>query len=229
MPVKVLEHMRRHGVKKFIFSSSAGVYGNPLHTPIPEDHPTNPTNPYGHSKLMVEQILRWYQQIHGINSVCLRYFNAAGAAVDASRGEDHLPETHIIPHIIHAALTGKAFTLYGSDYDTKDGTCVRDYIHVLDLAQAHILALQKLEKDDGAFIYNVGTGNGYSNKEVVEVVEKVSGIAINVVTEPRRPGDASTLIADATKIKNELGFVIKHSDLETIVKSAWEWHKRIKN
>lgn len=229
MPVKVLETMRAHGVKKFIFSSSAGVYGNPEYTPIPENHPTNPTNPYGQSKLMVEQILYWYQQVHGINSVCLRYFNAAGAALDASRGEDHLPETHIIPNIIRAALAGETFTLYGGDYETKDGTCVRDYIHVLDLAQAHVLALQKLEKDNGAFIYNVGTGNGYSNKEVVDVVKKVAGIDIKVAIESRRPGDSHTLVADATKIKKDLGFVTQYSDLETIVKTAWEWHKKMKN
>ncbi|HSW98163.1 MAG TPA: UDP-glucose 4-epimerase GalE [Candidatus Saccharimonadales bacterium] len=222
--VKLLDKMQEKGVKKFIFSSTAGVYGNPTKIPITEDHSKKPTNPYGESKLMVEQILRWYGDIHGINSVCLRYFNAAGAALDGSMGEDHEPESHLIPSIIRSILNKSDFTLYGDDYKTKDGTCVRDYIHVLDLVEAHILALGKIDKDQGSFIYNVGTGNGYSNKEVIDTVERVTGQKLTVKIVSRRPGDADTLIADSTKIKNELGFAPAHSDIETIVQTAWKWH-----
>ena len=221
----ILEQMKERNIRSFIFSSTAGVYGNPVSTPIPEDHRKKPTNPYGESKLIVEQLLKWYQMIYGINYVALRYFNASGAALDGSLGELHDPETHIIPRIITAALGGKPFTLFGTDYDTKDGTCVRDYIHVLDLVTAHVLALEKIGKDDGGFIYNVGTGHGFSNKEVIQAVEKISGIDVQVVEEKRRPGDAGTLIADPTKINRELHFSPSHSDLNTIVASAWNFHR----
>jgi UDP-glucose 4-epimerase len=170
--------------------------------------------------------MAWYQKIHGLNSVALRYFNASGASLDGTLGENHNPESHIIPNIANSILRGESFKLFGSDYNTKDGTCVRDYIHVLDLVEAHILAINKLLKDKGMFIYNVGTGNGYSNKEVVEMVKKVSGKDLKTEMLARRPGDADTLIADASKIKTELGFDPKYSDLETIVKTAWEWHKK---
>lgn len=224
----ILECMRRHNVNNFIFSSTAGIYGNPTKVPIPEDHPTMPTNPYGESKLMVEKILSWYQKIYDINFVALRYFNAAGAALDGSLGEDHHPETHIIPNIINAALTNLEFTLFGDDYPTPNGTCIRDYIHVIDLVETHLLAFEKLKKENGGFFYNVGTGKGYSNKEVVEIVKKISGVDFKVNISKRRPGDAEILIADPTKIKNELGFAPEHSDLETIVRTAWEWHKKLK-
>ncbi|PIR78810.1 MAG: UDP-glucose 4-epimerase GalE, partial [Candidatus Levybacteria bacterium CG10_big_fil_rev_8_21_14_0_10_36_30] len=190
----------------FIFSSTAGVYGNPIKIPIPEDHPTNPVNPYGESKLMVEKILSWFNKIDGLSYACLRYFNASGAAIDGSMGEAHDPETHIIPKAIEAALNNNEFKMFGTDYQTQDGTCVRDYIHVLDLVEAHILALEKLVKDKGGYIYNVGTGKGYSNKEVVEMVKKISGINFPIVELERRSGDADSLVADSSKIRNELGF-----------------------
>lgn len=222
--LEIIEHCKRNGVKNFIFSSTAGVYGNPIKTPITEDHPTNPVNPYGESKLMVEKILFWFNKLNGLNYTCLRYFNASGAALDGSMGENHSPETHIIPKVIEAALSGKEFILFGTDYKTSDGTCVRDYIHVLDLVEAHILALEKLLKDGGGYVYNVGTGKGHTNKEVVDMIKKVSGKGFPIKEADRRTGDADTLVADPTKIKKELGFEPKYSDLETIVKTAWNWH-----
>ncbi len=222
----LIEEMVKTGANNLIFSSTAGVYGNPKMVPIPEDHEKNPTNPYGESKLMVERILEWYNKIYNFNSVALRYFNAAGATLDNGLGEQHEPETHIIPNIVRSVLQGKAFTLYGTDYDTPDGTCVRDYIHVLDLVEAHLLAINKLASEPGQSVYNVGTGKGFSNKEVVEMVQKVSGKDIQVSSEERRPGDAATLVANVDKIKTDLGFIPRHSDLETIVRTAWQWHTR---
>lgn len=225
-PVRIiLDQMQKHGIHSFIFSSTAGVYGSPISVPIPEDHQKKPTNPYGESKLLVEQMLKWYQKIYGINYVALRYFNAAGASLDGTLGELHDPETHIIPNIIKAVLDERSFTLFGDNYDTPDGTCVRDYIHVLDLAEAHVLALRKIQKDHGGYFYNVGTGKGYSNMEVVEKVKKISGKPIDVVIEDRRPGDAGSLVADPSKINRELGFNPQHSDLDTIVKTAWAYHQ----
>jgi len=224
--LNILEEMVKTKTNNFIFSSTAGVYGNPVRLPIPEDHPKNPENPYGESKLMVEKIMAWYQKTHNLNLVALRYFNASGAALDGTLGENHSPESHIIPNIVNAILKDESFKLYGTDYKTKDGTCVRDYVHVLDLVQAHILAIEKLTKDNGMFVYNVGTGNGYSNREVIEMVKKISGKDLKVDEIARRPGDADTLVADVSKIKTELGFNPKYSDLETIIKSAWEWHRK---
>jgi len=223
--LNIIESMVRNNLNNFIFSSSAGVYGNPKEIPIKEDHPKNPTNPYGESKLIVEQMLSWYQKIHGLNFVSLRYFNAAGASLNAAIGENHNPETHIIPNVIKSILENKEFSLYGDDYKTKDGTCIRDYIHVLDLVEAHILAIDKLHKEKGGFFYNVGTGRGYSNKEMIETIERICGTSLKVKIEKRRRGDADSLIADPRKIHTELGFSPKHSDLETIIKTAWEWHK----
>ena len=225
--LNILESMAKHKVNSLIFSSSAGVYGNPTIVPIPEGHPKNPTNPYGESKLMVEKILNWYGKIYGLNFVSLRYFNACGASMDGKMGENHSPETHLIPNAINAALNNTEFTLYGDDYGTSDGTCVRDYIHVVDLVDAHILAIEKLKKDQGGFYYNVGTGLGHSNKQVLDVIKKVSKAEINVKVSTRRSGDADTLIADPTLIKNDLGFVSKYSDIETIIKTAWEWHEKL--
>lgn len=224
--VALLEAMRQHNVKKFIFSSTGTVYGTPDVNPIPETHKKNPENPYAESKLMVERILHWYYQIHGIGSAVLRYFNASGAALDGSMGEDHDPETHLIPNAINAALHNTPFNLYGDDYSTPDGTCVRDYIHVLDLIEAHILTLKKLEEQNGEYIYNVGTGKGSSNKEVVEMVKKISGKEFPVEIKERRPGDVQETVADARKIQEELHFTPKYSDLETIIKTAWEWHAK---
>jgi len=225
MALQLLEAAKEHNVKKIIFSSTAGVYGNPIKIPIPEDHPKNPENPYGESKIMVEQMLKWYQRIHGMNFVVLRYFNACGAALDGSMGERHSPESHIIPNAINAALANKPFKLFGIDYKTPDGTCVRDYIHILDLVEAHIMALNKLQNEQGGFTYNVGTGKGLSNKQVLEMIKKVSGKDLVIEIAERRPGDANELIADASRIVRELNFVPKYSDLETIIKTAWQWHK----
>jgi len=224
--LKLLEAARVHNTKKIIFSSTAGVYGNHTKTPIPEEHIKNPENPYGESKLMVEKLLNWYEKIHGINFVALRYFNASGASLDGKSGEAHDPETHIIPKAIQAALNNSEFNLFGTDYKTNDGTCVRDYIHVIDLVEAHVLALEKLQNAKGGFYYNVGTGKGYSNKEVLEMVKKVTGREFKIKNSPRRSGDADTLIADVAKINSDLKFSPKYSDLETIVKTAWEWHKK---
>lgn len=224
--LQLIEEMKQTGIKNIIFSSTAAVYGNPVQVPIPEDHPKDPTSPYGESKLMTEKMLRWYHEIYGINFVALRYFNACGAQIDGSMGERHSPETHIIPNAIRAARDKKQFNLFGDDYKTPDGTCVRDYIHVKDLVVAHVLAMEKLKKEDGGFFYNVGTGVGFSNKQVIEMVKKVSAVDFEVVVGPRRFGDANELVADATKIKTELGFSPKYSDLQTIVQSAWEWHKK---
>ncbi len=227
--LNLLQKMQEKGINNFIFSSTAGVYGNPVKVPILEDHVKKPTNPYGESKLIVEQILFWFNKVHGTSFAALRYFNAAGAASDGSIGESHSPETHIIPKAIQAALRNEEFKLYGTDYDTKDGTCVRDYIHVLDLIEAHVLAIEKLQEDGGANFYNVGTGTGYSNREVLDEVKKVSGIDFKITLEERRPGDADVLIADAACIKQELGFNPVHSDLETIVQTAWKWHSKKHN
>ncbi len=227
--VTLLDAMVKRNVKKIVFSSTAAVYGNPQQVPIPEDHTKNPESPYGESKLMVENILKWYQQIHGIRFVVLRYFNASGASLDGSMGESHTPETHIIPCAIEAVLNKNPFTLFGDDYKTADGTCIRDYIHVLDLVEAHTLSLARMEKRDGGAFYNVGTGKGYSNREVWEMVKKVSETTPELTIAPRRPGDPDELVADATRIQQELGFVPQYSDLQTIVSSAWAWHKKLKD
>lgn len=226
--LNLIESMVKNKLNNFIFSSTAGVYGNPVKTPLSEDHPKNPTNPYGESKLMVEKILSWYGKIYNLNFTSLRYFNASGASLDGEMGENHLPETHLIPSAINAVLDKNQFTLYGDDYTTFDGTCIRDYIHVIDLVQSHILAISKLEKDSGGFFYNVGTGKGHSNKEVVDMIKKVSGLDIDMEVTGRRPGDADVLVADPGLIRKDLGFTPKYSDLETIIKSAWEWHRKLK-
>ena len=222
--LNILEIMRKSGTKYIIFSSTAGVFGNPTVVPIPEDHAKNPTNPYGESKLMVEKILSWYDTIFNIKSICLRYFNAAGATIDGKLGEQHQDESHIIPLAIRALKENKPFTIFGSDYDTPDGTCVRDYVHVEDLANAHLLALNALAAGAASTIYNVGTGKGYSNREVAQKISEVSGQELQVTTGDKRPGDAGTLVADSTRIQNELGWKPEHSDLTTIVKTAWDFH-----
>lgn len=226
--LNLIEGMVKNKVSNFIFSSTAGVYGNPVKTPIVEDHPKNPTNPYGESKLIVEKILSWYGQIYNFNFASLRYFNASGASIDGEIGENHSPESHLIPNAINSILNKTQFTLYGTDYSTQDGTCIRDYIHVIDLVEAHMLAIARLKRGEGKLFYNVGVGKGYSNKEVINMIEKVSGSEIIINNSERRPGDAEVLIADPLRIKKDLGFDPKHSDLETIIKSAWEWHKKLK-
>ncbi|RMF04442.1 MAG: UDP-glucose 4-epimerase GalE [Bacteroidetes bacterium] len=214
------------GVDKIVFSSSAGVYGNPERIPIQEDDRKQPTNPYGETKLAVERLLRWYEKPYGLRSISIRYFNAAGATLDGSLGEDHQPESHLIPNIIKSQIEGREFTLFGDDYPTKDGTCVRDYIHVVDLAAAHIAALEQLQAGAPSNYYNAGTGHGYSNKQIIDMVEQVTGKPVKVKVLPRRPGDADILVADTTKIKKELGWQPKYSDLETIIKTAYLWHKQ---
>ena len=218
----LVESMLRAGVNNFVFASSAGVYGNPVHIPIPEDDPKEPENPYGETKLVIERMLRWYGQAYGLKSISIRFFNAAGAT--NSYGEDHHDESHIIPNIINAQKLGQDFVLFGNDYPTSDGTCIRDYIHVLDLASAFIMSAQMLISGGKTTVYNAGTGVGYSNKQVIEMVEKVSGKPVKVKYMARRPGDANELVADVTRIKAELGWTPKYSDLETIVKSAYEYH-----
>lgn len=218
----------KHGVKKVIFSSTAAVYGNPQEIPIPEDHPKNPTSEYGKTKLATENYLAEIREKDSdFSFVCLRYFNACGALLDGSMGENHSPETHIIPLAIKAVKENTPFRLFGTDYDTPDGTCLRDYIHVLDLAEAHILAFEKIVNEEGGYYYNVGTGKGYSNKEIIEKIMEVSGSNIELVSEPRRLGDADRLIADPSRIKNDLGFLPKYSDIDTIIESAWKWHSKI--
>lgn len=222
--LSLLEKMHKYNVSRIVFSSTAGVYGNPEQIPIPENHSKLPTNPYGESKLMVERMLEWYSKIFNIHSVSLRYFNAAGAALDGSMGENHEPETHIIPNAIRAVLSKTPFTLYGNDYKTLDGTCIRDYIHVLDLVEAHVLAIKKLQLAEGAFVYNVGTGKGYSNKQVLEMIKEISQQEMSIVLASKRAGDAQELVADSSKISSELGFSPQFSNLRTIVESAWKWH-----
>ncbi|MGB8013690.1 MAG: UDP-glucose 4-epimerase GalE [Terriglobales bacterium] len=226
--LNLLEAMLAAGVKRFVFSSTAALYGNPERTPIEEDDALRPTNAYGESKLLVERMLAWFHQIHGLRYASLRYFNAAGAS-RPDHGEAHQPESHLIPRILQVAL-GRAqhVNIFGSDYPTSDGTCVRDYIHVGDLARAHLLALEALEKaaEDGSrLIYNLGNGQGFSVREVVEVARQVTGHAIPVIESPRRSGDPAVLIASSEKIRRELGWQPKFPDLKTIVESAWQWHR----
>lgn len=226
--ISLLDAMHKYGTNKFIFSSTGTVYGTPEINPIPESHKKNPENPYAESKYMVEKVLQWYYQIHGIGFAVLRYFNASGASLEGTIGERHNPETHLIPNAIKAALNNSEFTIFGGDYNTSDGTCIRDYIHVLDLVEAHILTLNKLHEQNGAYTYNVGTGKGTSNKEIVAMVKKISGVDFPVTIKERRPGDVQETVADASRIKQELGFEPKYSDLETIIKTAWEWHTKHK-
>jgi len=223
----LLETLLDVGVMDLVFSSSAAVYGEPVSTPITEDHPTKPINAYGESKLMFEKILDWYHRAYGINYIALRYFNAAGAS--ANLGEDHRPETHILPRVLDAVMNSKvSFSIYGDDYPTRDGTCVRDYVHVADIAQAHILALRRVQ-EIGHGIYNIGHGKGCSIREVIRTVEKVTGKPVHANIAPRRAGDPATLVASPKKIMRELGWRPRHSDLVTIVKSAWQWRQRHPN
>lgn len=224
----LLEAMLRAGVKRFVFSSTAALYGNPARTPIAEEDALQPTNAYGESKLLVERMLEWFHRIHELRYASLRYFNAAGAAAP-DRGEAHRPETHLIPRILRVALgQQKQIEIFGRDYPTPDGTCVRDYIHVSDLADAHLLALHALEQSS-RLIYNLGNGLGFSVSEVVESARRVTGREIPVIESPRREGDPAVLIASSEKIRRELNWQPKFPKLEDILKSAWEWHKSFPN
>ncbi len=223
--IKLLDIIEQFHIRKFVFSSSAAVYGEPKEIPIPEEHSCAPTNPYGETKWTFEKILQAFHHAGKLDFISLRYFNAAGAHPDGNLGEDHFPETHLIPLLIKSALDGGSIPIYGTDYDTPDGTCIRDYIHVQDLAAAHILALQRLEQEDRSAIYNLGNGNGYSVREVIETVKKVTGRNVASVDSPRRPGDPARLVASSEKIRKELGWTPKYPDLETIVRTAWDWHR----
>lgn len=222
--LNLVETMVKHNVRHIVFSSSCTVYGQVEKLPVSEESPINIVNVYGQTKYDFEKILDWYDSIFGIRSVRLRYFNACGAALDGSMGEDHNPETHIIPNSIKAALKGESFGLFGDDYPTKDGTCIRDYIHILDLADAHLKALDYLSNGGKTDYFNIGVGKGYSNKEVLDMVKKVTGKDLEIRVLPRREGDANEIYADNTKAKQVLKWNPTNSDLETIVKSAYLWH-----
>lgn len=223
--LSLLEAMKRHGVKKIVFSSTAATYGEPEKTPIEETDSTCPTNPYGETKLAVEKMLKWAEVAYGIKYVVLRYFNVAGAHKSGKIGEAHTVETHLIPIILQVALGKREkIMVYGDDYPTKDGTCVRDYIHVMDLVDAHILAINKLEKTNESGIYNLGNGEGFTVKEVIESARKVTGHSIPAEIAPRRAGDPAVLIASSQKAIDILGWKPKHNSLEDIIKSAWRWH-----
>lgn len=222
----LLKSMVAHKIDKIVFSSSSATYGEPKNLPILESDPTEPTNTYGESKLAMEKMIKWVSKIHGLKFVALRYFNACGAHPDGKIGEHHEIETHIMPLVIQTALGQRDFvSILGTDYPTDDGTCVRDYIHVMDLARAHILALKYLEKGNESDVFNLGNGSGYSVKEIIDAVKRVSGKDFTVKTEPRRPGDPARLVASAQKAKNILGWEPEFKDLDEIIKTAWNWHK----
>jgi UDP-glucose 4-epimerase len=219
--IALLNAMVAFSVNRFVFSSSAAVYGEPKTLPIPEDHPIRPVNPYGETKAMTEHLLPWYERAFGINHVSLRYFNACGATME--RGEDHRPETHLIPNVLQVALEQRpAVPLFGTDYPTRDGTCVRDYIHVSDLADAHLLALNYAESVSGAF--NLGNGKGFTNREIIGAARHVTGHEIPVNEQPRRAGDPAELVASREKARSELGWRPHYTDVEEIIRTAWAWH-----
>ncbi len=223
----LLDAMLKTGVRRIVFSSSAAVYGEPLRLPIEEDHPTVPTNVYGQTKLMMENILEKYASAYDLQYAALRYFNAAGADEGAAIGEDHKPESHLIPLVLDVALgRKKEITIFGTDYDTPDGTCVRDYIHVSDLAEAHILALEDLSQTGRSSAYNLGNGKGFSVREVIETAERVTGKKIGTVEGNRRKGDPARLVASSARIMKKLGWHPAYADLETIVATAWNFHRR---
>lgn len=224
--LELIDRAVESGVKCFVFSSTCASYGMAQSDRIDEDHPQNPINPYGRSKLMVEQFLKDYEHAFGLRHVILRYFNAAGADPSGKIGEDHDPETHLIPLVLYTALGRRdSISIFGTDYDTPDGTCIRDYIHVNDLADAHILGMQHALKHDESLILNLGNGNGYSVREVINTCRKVTGKDIKAVEADRRPGDPPRLVASAHKAHNSIGWDPKFPDLETIIAHAWNWHR----
>ena len=226
--MSLVEAMIRHDVKRFIFSSTAAVYGEPEKVPIEEDHPCRPTNPYGNTKLAVERMLGDCDRAYGFKSICLRYFNAAGAHVSGEIGEMHEPESHLIPLALRSALTSTAVKIFGTDYPNEDGTCVRDYVHVSDLAQAHLLALQALNDGCGSAVFNLGNSVGYTVRQVIEAARRVTGRPIEAVAHDRRSGDPAVLVASSDKIRRELGWSPEFEDLEKIIATAWAWHKKEK-
>jgi UDP-glucose 4-epimerase len=219
--------MVEHGVRKVVFSSTAAVYGEPGHIPIREEDPTVPTNPYGETKLAMEKMFRWCDQAYGLKSISLRYFNAAGAHPDAIIGEDHEPESHLIPLVLQVALGQREqIEMFGDDYPTEDGTCIRDYVHVMDLANAHRLALDYLRTHNQSDVFNLGNGTGFSVKQVIDTARKVTGHPIPAKVSPRRAGDPAVLVASADKAKRLLLWQPRCPELETIIESAWNWHRR---
>ncbi len=222
----VLEAMALEQVRLFVFSSTCATYGEPIETPIPETHPQRPINSYGESKLAVERALPHFDQAHGITWVALRYFNAAGADPDGELGEDHAPEIHLIPRAIEAATGGRGLQVFGDDYPTPDGTCLRDYIHVTDLADAHVRALEAIADTGVSRVYNLGTGHPHSVREVIDAVERVTGRPVPWTLAPRRPGDPAALYAAAHKAQAELKWTPRFADLDSIVRTAWAWHQR---
>ena len=226
--LSLLTAMVRSGVRHLVFSSTAAVYGMPAAVPIKEDAPYAPVNPYGESKVMVEKILHWFDVVHGLRSISLRYFNASGADPEGKLGEEHEPETHLIPLLFRAILTGRPVTIFGEDYPTPDGTCIRDYIHVSDLAQAHIVALEWLMGGGGSDAFNVGTGSGYSVRQVVRAVEEITGKRVPYIVGPRREGDPAELVADSAKLRRALKWTPRYSDLHDIVSTAWNFEQKRK-
>lgn len=225
--MNLLDAMLKAKVKAFIFSSSAAVYGVPLQVPIPENHPLNPVNPYGQTKVFVEKILEDYQRAYGLKYISLRYFNAAGADPDGLLGEMHEPETHLIPNLLLFLLgEKKGFDLYGTDFPTEDGTAVRDYIHVTDLARAHVLALQRLLESSRSEFINLGTNTGYSVLEIIKKTEAITGKKVLYKERPKRKGDVPVLLASNEKAEKILGWTLSHSDIETIIQTAWNWHQK---
>jgi UDP-glucose-4-epimerase GalE len=225
--LNLLDAMRRAGVPTIVFSSTCATYGDPVRVPIDETHPQVPVNPYGESKLMVEKLLRWYGEIHGLRWMALRYFNAAGADPDGEIGEDHDPESHLIPLVIGAAQGSRPpVKIFGADYPTPDGTAVRDYVHVMDLADAHLRALDRLRAGTPSQAINLGTGQGHSVRQVVDTVARVSGRPVPAVESARRPGDPPELVAAPSRARDVLGWTCQYPDLATIVDHAWAWHQK---
>ena len=225
--LNLLNAMKNNRVRFIVYSSSAAVYGMPKRVPIKEDHQTYPINPYGATKLMFEQILKWYDEAYGIRFISLRYFNAAGADPSGEIGEDHKPETHLIPLVLQVAQGRKEkIEIFGADYKTKDGTCIRDYVHVTDVAKAHMLSLIALSKGKKSSIYNVSNGKGHSVKEVIEIARQVTNKKIKTIEVERRPGDPAVLIADSKRIRKELDWKPRFGDLRQIIKTAWVWHSK---
>jgi UDP-glucose-4-epimerase GalE len=225
--LNLLDAMRDAGVSTLVFSSTCATYGDPVRVPIDETHPQVPVNPYGESKLMIEKIMRWYGEAYGLRWMALRYFNAAGADPEGRIGEDHDPESHLIPLVIGAAQGARPpVKIFGTDYPTADGTAIRDYIHVLDLADAHLRALDRLRSGTSSQAINLGTGRGHSVREVVDTIARVAGKPVPVVESPRRPGDPPELVAAPERARDVLGWTCRYAELETIVRHAWAWHEK---
>jgi UDP-glucose-4-epimerase GalE len=224
--LSLVSAMAAAGVDKLVFSSTAAVYGDPERVPIPETAPIHPVSPYGESKVMVERILNWLDECRGLRSVTLRYFNACGAEPGAGLGEEHDPETHLVPLLFRAIRSGESVTIFGDDYETPDGTCIRDYIHVSDLAEAHVLAVSALLDGGASATYNVGTGEGHSVLEVVRAVEDVTMKTVPRIIGPRRAGDSPVLVADSAKLRDTLQWTPRYTDIRTIVESAWQFETR---